>query len=196
MPREVSGRFKRVAALDPRLPSSDAVHCNMQYEERGSTVVEVAEPMIHLADDGPRLTRTNRAFDEITVRRVLQTCCIVGLLVLAFVGLGPATWQPRSGLGWEIDHFVGYCVITLMCCVPWPRPLVVGGALMVFAVLLEGLQAFMPDRSSYYLAAVYSAAGVLTAALLAELFVGAWRRFCSKRAVSAQPSPLLRMRKH
>jgi hypothetical protein len=50
---------------------------------------------------------TNRAFDEITVRRVLQTCCIVGLLVLAFVGLGPATWQPRSGLGWEIDHLVG-----------------------------------------------------------------------------------------
>jgi hypothetical protein len=48
---------------------------------------------------------------------------------------------------------------------------------MVFAVLLEGLQAFMPDRSSYYLAALYSAAGVL--ALLAELFVGAWRRFCA-----------------
>ena len=72
----------------------------------------------------------------------------------------------------------------------------VGGALMVFAVLLEGLQAFMPDRSSYYLAAVYSAAGVLAATVLAELFVGAWRRFCSKRAVSTQPSPLLRMREH
>jgi hypothetical protein len=54
----------------------------------------------------------------------------------------------------------------------------------------------MPDRSSYYLAAVYSAGGVLAAALLAELFVGACRRFCSKRAVSAQPSPLLRMREH
>ena len=27
------------------------------------------------------------------------------------------------------------------------------------AVLLEGLQAFMPDRSSYYMAGVYSAAG-------------------------------------
>ena len=48
---------------------------------------------------------------------------------------------------------------------------------MVFAVLLEGLQAFMPDRSSYYMAAVYSAAGVLAAALLAELFIRARRRF-------------------
>jgi hypothetical protein len=37
-------------------------------------------------------------------------------------------------------------------------------------VLLEGLQAFMPDRSSYYMAAIYSAAGVLVAALFAELF--------------------------
>ena len=50
---------------------------------------------------------------------------------------------------------------------------------MVFAVLLEGLQAFMPDRSSYYMAAVYSAAGVLAAALLAELFIRARRRFQS-----------------
>src|SRR4249919_4335842 len=131
--------------------------------------------MIHLADDGRRLTR-NRALDEMTVRRVIQTCCIVGLVVLAFVGLGPATWQPRSGLGWEIDHFVGYCVITLVCCVAWPRPLFIGGALVIFAVLLEGLQAFMPDRSSYYLAAVYSASGVISAALLAELFIRARTR--------------------
>jgi len=29
----------------------------------------------------------------------------------------------------------------------------------------------MPDRSSYYLAAVYSAAGVLTGTLVAELFI-------------------------
>ena len=170
--------------------------CNDQHLLQ--LIARLLKRMIHLANDGRRLAGTgaNRALDEMTMRRVLQTCCVVGLVVLAFVGLGPATWQPRSGLGWEIDHFVGYCVITLMCCLAWPRPLVVGGALMVFAVLLEGLQAFMPDRSSYYLAAVYSAAGVLTAALLAELFVGAWRRFCSKRAVSAQPSPLLRMREH
>jgi hypothetical protein len=167
--------------------------CNYQQLTAG-----LLKRMTHLADNGRRLAGTgaNRALDEMTMRRVLQTCCVVGLVVLAFVGLGPATWQPRSGLGWEIDHFVGYCVITLICCLAWPRPLVVGGALMVFAVLLEGLQGFMPDRSSYYLAAVYSAAGVLTGALGAELFFRAWSRFRSKRAVSAQPSPLPRMREH
>jgi hypothetical protein len=42
---------------------------------------------------------------------------------------------------------------------------------MAFAVLLEGLQAFTPDRSSNILAAFYGAGGVLAAALLAELFI-------------------------
>ena len=119
------------------------------------------------------------------VQRVLKVCCVAGLVVLAFVGLGPATWQPRSGLGWEIDHFAGYCVVTLMVCVAWPRPVVVGGALMVFAVLLEALQAFMPDRSSYWLAAVYSACGVLAGAVLFELFMRARRWFQSEARVLA-----------
>ena len=119
------------------------------------------------------------------VQRVLKVCCVAGLVVLAFVGLGPATWQPRSGLGWEIDHFAGYCVITLMVCVAWHRPVVVGGALVVFAVLLEGLQAFMPDRSSYWLAAVYSACGVLAGAVLFELFMRARRWFQSEARVLA-----------
>ena len=113
--------------------------------------------------------------DKMTIQRMLQVASVTALVLLSFVALGPATWQPRSGLGWEIDHFVGYFAFTWMFCLAWPRPLVVGLALMVFAVLLEGAQAFMPDRSSYYMAAVYSAAGVLAAALLAELFIRARR---------------------
>ena len=117
-----------------------------------------------------------------TIKLMLKVCCIAALAVLTFVAFGPATWQPRSGIGWEIDHFVGYFVFTSMFCLAWPEPFLVGGALMAFAVLLEGLQAFMPDRSSYYMAAVYSAGGVLAAALLAELVIRARRRFQSKRA--------------
>ena len=132
--------------------------------------------MIHLVDDGRRLGKTYSALDKTTVRRASKIACVVGLVVLAFIGLGPARWQPRSGIGWEIDHFVGYCVITLVCCVAWPRPLLVGGALMLFAVVLEGLQGLMPDRSSYYLAAVYSACGVAAGALIVGLVILAWRR--------------------
>ena len=117
-----------------------------------------------------------------TTKLGLKVFSVVALVFLVFLALGPASWQPRSGLGWELDHFVGYFVITVMCCLAWPRPLLVGGILAVFAVLLEGLQALMPDRSSYYMAAVYSAAGVLAAALIADLFLRARKRLQSNRA--------------
>ncbi len=117
-----------------------------------------------------------------TVKLMFRICCVVALVLLVIVALGPAKWQPRSGIGWEYDHFVGYFVFTLMFCLAWPRPLFVGAALMAFAVLLEVLQAFMPDRSSYYVAALYSAGGVLAAALLAELFIRVQGRLQSKWA--------------
>ena len=48
---------------------------------------------------------------------------------------------------------------------------------MVVAGLLEGLQAFTPDRIPYLPAALYGAGGALAAALIAELFIRArsWR---------------------
>src|SRR6516165_11134953 len=67
-----------------------------------------------------------------TFKRILKVCCVAALVLVVLIGLGPSKWQPRSGLGWEIGHFVGYFVITLMFCLAWPRPFVVGGALVVF----------------------------------------------------------------
>ena len=84
---------------------------------------------------------------------------------------------PRTALGWQIDHFLGYFAITSMFCLAWPRPFVVGGALMAVAAALEGLQALTPDRSSNLVAALCGAGGALAAALLAELFIRARRRY-------------------
>ena len=98
---------------------------------------------------------------------------VATLALIVFAALGPANWVPRSGLGWQIDHIVGYSVFTWIFCLAWPRPLVVGGALMAFAVLLEALQAFTPDRHPDLHAALYSAGAVLAAALVAELFMRA-----------------------
>jgi VanZ family protein len=112
-----------------------------------------------------------------TTKVMVKACCVVVLVLLVFVALGPAKYVPRSGLGWELDHFVGYFVITLMLCFAWPRPLLVGVAFAIFAVALEGLQAFPPDRSSNVFAAFISACGVLVATLIAELFIRTRRRF-------------------
>ena len=116
-----------------------------------------------------------------SVKRVLTLCSEAVLILLVVVALGPAKWAPRSGFGWEIDHFVGYFVITLMFCFAWPRPFVVGGGLVVFAASLEALQAFTPDRSSNVFAALYSSCGVVLAAVLAGVFIQARRWFQFKR---------------
>src|ERR1700747_516651 len=101
-----------------------------------------------------------------SVKFALKVFSGVALIALVFLALGPASWQPRSGLGWELDHFVGYFVFTWIFICAWPRPLVVGATLVILAVVLENLQSLLPDRSSYFVAALYSAAGVITAALL------------------------------
>jgi VanZ family protein len=102
--------------------------------------------------------------------------CSVAIMVLLVIGaLGPANWTPRTALGWQIDHFLGYFVITLLVCFAWPQPFVVGGVLMAAAFLLEGLQALTPDRSANLVAALCGAGGALAAALVAELFIRGWR---------------------
>ena len=111
-----------------------------------------------------------------TIKAVAKFCSVAAIVLVVLAALGPANWAPRTELGWQMDHFLGWFAITSLVCFAWPRPFVVGGALMAFAALLEGLQAFTPSRSANLLAAVCGAGGALGAALLAELFIRTRRR--------------------
>jgi VanZ family protein len=116
-----------------------------------------------------------------------KVCYVAALvLLLVFCALGPANWQVRTGLGWRIDHVVGYFGFTLMFCLAWPRPLVVGGALMVSAVLLEALQACTPDRHCDFQAALYGVGGALAGGLFADLFIRALRRLNGRTLLMPQ----------
>jgi VanZ family protein len=103
----------------------------------------------------------------------MRFCSFVVICFLVYVHLGPVRWQPpRTGLGWQLDHFLGYFAATSIVWLAWPkRPFVVGGFLMVTAVLLEALQVFTPDRHADFHAALYGAFGALTQALLAALLI-------------------------
>jgi len=107
-------------------------------------------------------------------RTLTKACCLPIVILLVIAALGPAKWAPRTQLGWQFDHFIGYFGITLFFCVAWPRPFVVGGVFAAVAALLEALQAFTPDRSAYLPAILYGAAGALVAALVAELVGRLW----------------------
>jgi VanZ family protein len=108
-------------------------------------------------------------------RNAAKACCVPILVLLVIAALGPEKWAPRTHLGWQFDHFIGYFGITLFFCVAWPRPFLIGGVFAAIAALLECLQAFTPDRSAYLPAIFYGAAGALAAALIAELVVRVWR---------------------
>src|SRR5215470_8635746 len=108
-------------------------------------------------------------------RASAKVCSLVIIVLLVIAALGPAKWAPRTELGWQFDHFIGYFGIALFFCFAWPRPFVVGGVIMAVAALLEALQALTPDRSANLEAALLGAAGALAAAFVAELFIRAWR---------------------
>ena len=122
-----------------------------------------------------------------TVKLMLKLCSVAVLVLLVFAALGPAKWVPRTGLGWQVDHVIAYFGFTSMFCLAWPRPQVIGGALMALAALLEGLQAFTPDRHADLQTAFYSVGGVLTAALVAELFIRAPRRLNGRALAISNP---------
>ena len=103
-------------------------------------------------------------------------CGVAAIGLLVFASLSGEAAQPRTVLGWQLEHFVGYFLATLVVCSAWPRPLLVGAAIMVLAFLLEGLQALTPDRTPNLLAALIGAGGALVAILLAELFIQVRRR--------------------
>ena len=118
------------------------------------------------------------------MRSWMKFASVAVTVLVVIAALGPANWAPRTGLGFELDHFLGYFVITTMFCLAWPRPFVVGGALIVGGVLLEGLQALTPDRSANSMAALFGASGALAAALLAEIFI----RAIAKKSPQAGPT--------
>jgi VanZ family protein len=122
-----------------------------------------------------------------SIKFMCKVCSVAVLFLLVFAALGPAKWVPRSGLGWRIDHFFGYFALTLTFCFAWQRPLVVGGALMALAVLLEGLQAFTPDRHADVYAALISAGGAMAAVLPADFFMQAPRRWNGRTLLTSAP---------
>ena len=99
---------------------------------------------------------------------------ILGAVLIAAIvvaSLVPAGWQVRLGLHWLVEHFLAYFAVTALFCLAWPRPMVVAAGLLPAAVLLEALQGLTPDRVADFPTALFAAAGVASAALLADLAI-------------------------
>ena len=98
---------------------------------------------------------------------------LAAIIAATFV---PAAWQLRLGLHWLAEHFLAYFVLTALFCLAFRKPLAVAAALIPLAVVLESLQALTADRVADAVTALFAAAGVATAALLADLAVALRRK--------------------
>ena len=125
------------------------------------------------------LMRCRARDGRMSIKTISKVCGLGVLLLFVFAALGPTKWLPRSGLGWRIDHFFSYFVLTLMFCLAWRRPFLAGGALMAIAVLLEGLQVFIPGRHADVYAALIGAGGAMAAILPSDFLIRAPRRMTS-----------------
>ena len=114
-------------------------------------------------------------------RRWIAAAGALLMVAIAADSLVPVDWQVRLGLHWLTEHFLAYFAVTLIICLAWPRPMAVAAWLVPCAVLLEALQGLTADRVPDLPTALFGAAGVASAALLADLAV--WLRKGGKTAV-------------
>ena len=101
---------------------------------------------------------------------------LAAIVVATFV---PAAWQVRLGLHWLLEHFLTYFALTLVFSIATRRPMAVAAVLLPVAILLETLQALTADRVADAATALFAAAGVASAALLADVVMALGRKAAS-----------------
>ena len=102
--------------------------------------------------------------------RWLRIVGIVALVAIAVLSLLPGHWQRRTGLPGHFEHFIAYAgtsvVITFTGLERLPvwMPTV---ALLLYALLMELLQNFVPGRDPALSDAIFSGLGAVVGGVLA-----------------------------
>jgi len=109
--------------------------------------------------------------------RLIGLLSVTAAAALTLATLLPTEWIPRTGLGWEDEHFIVYFATTIVLSLASRRPYVVAIALMIFAGVLEACQGLTPDRFPDVTAALSGAVGVISAATLVIFLIWARSRF-------------------
>ena len=108
-------------------------------------------------------------------RRLLQIIGVTAIASLVLATLLPTKFIPRTGLGWENEHFLMYFAATTILSIASRRPLLVALSLMACSGVLEALQGLTPDRFPDLTAALAGTAGVISAATMVMLSIRARR---------------------
>ena len=113
---------------------------------------------------------------------LLSAAAVAGLILATLL---PTNWVPRTGLGWENEHFIVYFATTFLLSLASRKPYVVAIGLTTFAGVLEACQGLTPDRFPDLTAALSGAVGVISAASLVICVVWAKRALPIREYLSA-----------
>jgi VanZ family protein len=105
--------------------------------------------------------------------RLTRLLGAAALAAIAMAALLPTKWVPRTGLGWQVEHFSIYFATTFVLCIAFRRPYVVAISVIMSSPILEALQGLTPDRVPDLTTALCGAAGAISAAILIEFFIRA-----------------------
>ena len=114
--------------------------------------------------------------------RLIVLLCATAAAALTLATLLPSKWVPRTGLGWEDEHFIVYFAATMILSLASRKPYIVAVALVIFAGVLEAAQGLTPDRIPDATAALSGAVGVISAATLVFFLVRARRLMIAIRS--------------
>jgi VanZ family protein len=109
--------------------------------------------------------------------KLLAWLAFAGVVVLT---LGPVSLrQGVSVAPAHIEHFAAYGVLGVLFSLAYPeRPMVLAGALILAAAVLEYAQNFVPGRDGRLIDFIFKAAGIVVIILVVRLFQTArMRRF-------------------
>lgn len=129
--------------------------------------------IIPKASRGEAGYRNNRLMTSDSKTRLIGLFGAAAFAALAMAALLPTKWVPRTGLGWQVEHFSIYFAMTLVLCIAFRRPYVVAISVIVSSAILEALQGLTPDRVPDLTTALCGAAGAISAAVLIEFFIRA-----------------------
>ena len=101
----------------------------------------------------------------------IALCGAVVLIAAIAASLIPVNMQIRTGLHWQVEHFLVYFIATSIFCLAWPRTFIVAGVMMAFSALLEALQGLTADRTPDLATALAAAAGAPSAGGLATFAI-------------------------
>ena len=91
------------------------------------------------------------------------------MAAIVMASLLPTNWVPRTGLDWQVEHFLAYFTTMIVLCVAWHRRFVVAVSLIMCSGLLEAVQGLTRDRLPDLTSALCGTLGAISAAMLVKL---------------------------